>query len=80
MNRCLALLQKVHEYSFVATDLQLFLDTHPDDPSAYEAFKQALENRRQAVAEYESCCGPLTIDSHTNRAGYDWLETPWPWE
>ena len=80
MNGQDAMLRKVDEYSFMVTELQLFLDTHPDNASAYAALVEAIESRKQAVRDYENHYGPLTIDSHRNRCGYDWLATPWPWE
>jgi len=74
------LLQKVSETGFAVTDLQLYLDTHPESRAAHSALKQALKRRCEAICNYEACCGPLTIDSLIRRDEYDWLDTPWPWE
>ena len=40
-DRC-QLLQQINEISFVVNDLNLFLDTHPTDGQALDAFSQAM--------------------------------------
>ena len=46
-------LRAVSEWSFLADDLKLYLDTHPDDAHALAALKNALAERKAAVAAYE---------------------------
>ena len=46
-------LRAVDEWSFLADDLKLYLDTHPDDAHALAALKNALAERRAAVAVFE---------------------------
>lgn len=74
------MMKKVCETSFAATDIQLFLDTHPESRAAKEAFNQALKRRCEAVCAYEAYFGPLTVDSEVRRFEYGWLDMPWPWE
>ena len=40
-DRC-QLLQQINEISFVVNDLNLYLDTHPTDDKALDAFSQAM--------------------------------------
>ena len=39
-------LRCVNEWSFLADDLRLYLDTHPGDAHAFAALKNALYGRR----------------------------------
>ena len=44
-DRC-QLLQQINEISFVVNDLNLYLDTHPTDDQALNAFSQAMAQRK----------------------------------
>ncbi|MCB7059768.1 spore coat protein CotJB, partial [Eggerthella lenta] len=44
-DRC-QLLKQINETSFVVNDLNLYLDTHPLDKDALDAFSQALNQRK----------------------------------
>ena len=70
----------VQEAGFMADDLQLFLDTHPDSQEAFGMLKEYLRREREARAEYESNYGPLTLQSMEGRSQYDWSCHIWPWE
>ena len=54
------LLQKLQSYNFAAYDMLLYLDTHPDDKSAFEIFKDLVCNVKKIKADYEKIYGPLT--------------------
>ena len=41
------LLRDVQATSFLAHDILLYLDTHPDDREAFEAYQRALGDRRR---------------------------------
>ena len=47
-DRC-QLLQQINEISFVVNDLNLYLDTHPTDGQALDAFSQAMAQRKQLL-------------------------------
>ena len=55
-------LRAVDEWSFLADDLKLYLDTHPDDAHALAALKNALAERRAAVAAFEKEHGPIDLE------------------
>lgn len=74
------LMRTVMETSFAVDDIQLYLNTHPCDRTAFSAFKRYLAARSRAVAAYEAMCGPLTIGGLKNADCYEWIEHPWPWE
>ena len=74
------LMRKIQEISFVLVDLNLFLDSHPDNVMALDYFRDMQKAYAQLQAEYELMYGPLTaFDTDTER-GWMWVETPWPWE
>ena len=73
-------LRCVNEWSFLADDLRLYLDTHPGDAHAFAALKNALYERRAAVDAFEKAHGALTADAMAGAQTYDWVERPFPVE
>lgn len=74
------LYQWIHMVSFAVNDINLYLDTHPQDREALEYFNHYRELRMQALKEYESKFGPLTIDTATPEGKWLWSTQPMPWE
>jgi len=79
---CSELYDRVCETGFYAFDLQLYLDTHPDDEVALEMFREACEQHRACREAFEACCYPLTACSagQDEDSGWDWLCGAWPSE
>ena len=77
---CAQLLKSVTEASFYVTDLQLYLDTHPDDIRALEMFKEACRQLKVCREAFESCCYPLMSCSSGKDDEWDWLLGCWPSE
>ncbi|MDR1067147.1 MAG: spore coat protein CotJB [Clostridiales bacterium] len=74
-------LRQVTILDFMATDLQLYLDTHPDDASAIENYKTILAEGKKARDRYERCYGPLSSRGEiTQDDHWRWVDDPWPWE
>ena len=48
------LLKKISTYQFAALDLQLFLDTHPNDTETVTKMRAFKEKAQPLIAEYES--------------------------
>lgn len=92
-DRC-QLLKEIGEISFTITDLTLYLDTHPQDTHAMDAFNKASVVRKQLMKTYADHYEPLTIDcvcvdtnnkteTDTKYAGqrhWTWSDGPLPWE
>ncbi len=74
-----ALLKKLSTYQFAAHDLQLYLDSHPDDSETIEKMNRFKEQAQQLKAQYEQSYGPLTKRA-TDRNNWNWIKAPWPWE
>ena len=75
-----AVLRNVQEASFLAHELQLYLDTHPGDREAYCAWQRALNGRREAVETYERHIRALTPDGLLGHGEFDWADGPFPWQ
>ena len=69
---------KIQELSFACVDLNLYLDTHPDDEKAICLHKEYCNKFEDLADKYQRIYGPLTIMFPCNK--WRWLEEPWPWE
>ena len=73
-----ALLDKIYKLCFAINDLNLYLDTHPNDSAAYELFKKYSLMYDKCSAEYESKYQVLEL-THDTYGKYTWINNPWPW-
>ncbi len=69
----------VMQYAFAITDLNLYLDTHPDDLNAIHLLENMIEERRKAKKEFVDSFGPITIGG-TKGNKFEWIQNPWPWD
>ncbi|MCW2277625.1 spore coat protein CotJB [Heliophilum fasciatum] len=75
------MLRRLQALEFVLTDLNLYLDTHPDCQAALQDFARISEDLRQLKIAYEQRYGLLTVAGFgSGRSPWNWVETPWPWE
>lgn len=66
---------------FMAVDMGLYLDTHPDDKSAIEIYNEILKEADSARSIYEENFGPLcSYRSMSNEDQFKWIDNPWPWQ
>ncbi|MBZ4653215.1 MAG: spore coat peptide assembly protein cotJB [Peptococcaceae bacterium] len=79
---CMDLLRRIQEMEFVALELNLYLDTHPNDTRALEDYNRAAKELKELRERYDELCGPILSYGHSRNRGNTWLwaETPWPWE
>ena len=75
-----ALLLRIQMCCFVLNDLNLFLDTHPDNQMALEHFRKNQEMLREAQADYIARFGPLQAKDYMGGERWNWVDGPWPWE
>ena len=73
------LFKKIQSLSFVKTELELFLDTHPDCPASLDYYHRIVDEYRALVDEYEGKYGPLTAAANQG-AKWNWIKGPWPWD
>ncbi len=88
------ILKEIDEVSFCLNDLNLYLDTHPTDEAALEAFHDALKRRKLLLDAFAAEFEPLTVDTacpgSTNQSQscskyggtphFTWNDGPLPWE
>lgn len=74
------LLSWINKASFMAYDMALYLDTHPQDQQALAFFQKYNQMRRQAMDTYAAQFGPLNMDCIENDDHWHWADQPWPWE
>ena len=80
MNNYEMLLRNVQAKSFLAHDILLYLDTHPDDAVALRVYRAALQERDAARRAYEQQVRALTPDGQLCRGEFDWTDEPFPWQ
>jgi len=74
-----AKLYNVMCYAHAITDMNLYLDVHPEDTRALNYLKELIKEEEIAKKEYISSYGPLNIcDVKGNK--FEWIDNPWPWE
>lgn len=72
------LFMQIKELSFALDELNLYLDTHPDDSQALCLHNNYSRSLRDLETQYQKVYGPLTADYPCRK--WRWLEEPWPWE
>lgn len=77
-----ALLKKIMEIDFTCIDLNLYLDTHPEDQKALRDYNYYSEQLRTLKVQYEQLYGPFMSFGKTPDQCNKWnfIDEPWPWE
>ncbi len=75
------LLEEIQAIDFVIVELNLYLDTHPDDFEAIKQFNELTEQSLKLKIQFEQEFGPL-MNFGRSYANYpfNWVDTPWPWQ
>ncbi len=72
------MLRRISTIDFAIVELNLYMDTHPDDQEVNMRLNDYREKSSELRAQYEAKYGPLTSKSmEENRWG--WISDPWPW-
>ena len=76
-----SLLEEIQAIDFVIVELNLYLDTHPQDLEAIKQFNEATLKSMELKQHFEQQFGPL-MNFGRSFSGYPWSwnETPWPWQ
>ncbi len=80
MNNMPALLKEIQALEFTAVDLNLYLDTHPQDQAALRYFYTVRDELLNHIQAFEQKYGPLTAAGDARTDCWQWVECPWPWE
>ena len=72
------LLNRIAALDFAIVELNLYMDTHPDDSEVNTKLNDYKEKSMQLKNEYQEKFSPLSSKSiEDNRWG--WIADPWPW-
>ncbi|MBT2214292.1 spore coat protein CotJB [Virgibacillus dakarensis] len=75
------LLEEIQAVDFVLVELNLYLNTHPDDYDAIEQFNNNVKRSKELKVQYEKKYGPLMgFGRSYGNYPFDWGDTPWPWQ
>ena len=61
------LMEQIMEAGFAAIDLNLYLDTHPNDRRALAKFKEAVAKKNTLTKKFEEKYGPLTAAANAEK-------------
>ena len=75
---CKELMKAIMEADFMATDLKLYLDIHPDDEKALELYRDAVRQYKACKATFEDTFYPLTATSAGRDGTWDWIDGTFP--
>jgi len=79
MNQC-EMLNKISELQFVCVELNLYLNTNPQDEAARKDYRCYGEALSEMIRRYEAEYGPLMNFGHSPAAVGCHLDAPWPWD
>lgn len=74
------LMRKIATVDFAITDLQIFLNTHPDNTEILDKLALYREKSDKLKKQYEQQFGLITPSQNNNQNQWDWISSPWPWE
>lgn len=76
-----ALMRRIQEVEFAALDLNLYLDTHPENMEALMEYNRYACELEQLKKMYEMKYGPLfNFGFSPSQYPWRWINDPWPWE
>jgi len=75
-------LRELQKLEFAALELNLYLDTHPEDQGALKTFNEIVTRLAKSRINYEEKHGPLLNFGFCapGQVEWRWIEEPWPWE
>lgn len=75
-----SLLEEIRALAFVKTELELYLDTHPNCRAALDYYEKTVNELNAKIAEFEDGNTPLTAAGAAGAERWTWVEEPWPWQ
>lgn len=73
------LLKQLTALDFMAVDLQLYLDTHPNDRGALCKYNAIVAQAAMLRSMFERLYGPLCSFRSSTQYPWQWINNPWPW-
>ncbi len=74
-------LYKLQEMAFAAHDINLYLDTHPNDSNAIRLYNEYNKQEKMLNDAYERKYGPVDLSDNEglSMTPWAWIKEPWPW-
>ncbi len=73
------MLRQLSALDFYVIDLNLYLNTHPDDRDAINKYNAVVREAAAMRKEFESQYGPLS-PQFESKVPWQWIDNPWPWQ
>lgn len=73
------MLFNIGEYCFMMHDLNLYLDTHPNDKESLNRFISYRDKVNELTTKYERKYGPICVKEVMDNTPFSWVNTKWPW-
>lgn len=82
MNDRQMMVLQIQQLTFMLVELNLFLDTHPQDVMALGQYNALHEQFHALMEQYNMMHGPLMNFGHApgGMDRFEWVDDPWPWE
>ena len=74
------LLLEVQINEFVAHEINLYLDMHPNDQAMINMYHEYVKRSQMAKKNYEMNFGPLSVSDSNKQKPFQWILSPWPWQ
>ncbi len=75
------MLYDIQETAFAAHELNLYLDTHPNDINTIKLYNEYNKKEKMLNDEYERKYGPIDLSDAEglSMTPWAWIKEPWPW-
>lgn len=74
-------MEDIQAIDFVIVELNLYLDTHPDDLDALKQFNTFTKRSKELKQAFEAEFGPLQGSGNSfSTYPWAWNDAPWPWQ
>ena len=70
----------VQMYLFVSHEINLYLDTHPEDEQMVMLYNEYAKLYKEAMCDFENTFGPLLVVNSNDSIPFSWMKGPWPWQ
>ncbi len=81
MVNCNELRERIRAYQFTLYDLELFMNTHPNDRQAHQLRAIYRDKLCKLIDAYEQHYGTLVMTKADVEGSWnEWICDPWPWD
>lgn len=79
MNDKERLMKRLSAAQFAVWEMHLYLDTHPCDTTAIEAYNNYYTRYKELLKEYVDRFGMINAGKEYDDQ-WSWINSPWPWD